>query len=78
MGLGEDLEKEVKTIFNSTWTERDGEKVPTDEDIKLSNDAIKLEATVLYADLADSTKLVDGYKNWFAAEIYKRLSEKWN
>jgi class 3 adenylate cyclase len=26
---------------------------------------------VLYADLADSTKLVDGYKAHFAAEIYK-------
>jgi class 3 adenylate cyclase len=28
---------------------------------------------VLYADLADSTALVDGYKRLFAAEIYKTL-----
>jgi class 3 adenylate cyclase len=32
---------------------------------------VELEGTVLYADMADSTGLVDGYKPWFAAEIYK-------
>ena len=30
-----------------------------------------LDATILYADMHDSTGLVDGYKDWFAAEIYK-------
>lgn len=71
MGLKEDLEAEVATIFRSKWTERDGEKVPEAEDLKLGNDAVKLNATVLYADLADSTALVDGYKQFFSAEIYK-------
>ena len=32
---------------------------------------MKLTGTVLYADLADSTDLVDRYKKPFAAEIYK-------
>ncbi len=71
MGLKGDLESEVATIFRSAWTERDGDKVPEAEDLKLGNDAVKLKGTVLYADLADSTKLVDGYKKPFAAEIYK-------
>ena len=35
------------------------------------NDAVKLDATVLYADLADSTRLVDDRKPRFAAERYK-------
>jgi class 3 adenylate cyclase len=39
--------------------------------VKLGNDAVKLSATVLYADLADSTKLVDGHTKQFSAEIYK-------
>src|SRR5207248_4620847 len=39
--------------------------------LKLNNDAVKLDATVLYADLSASTGLVDGYKQHFAAEIYK-------
>src|SRR5436305_868835 len=34
-------------------------------------EAVELDATVLYADLADSTGLVQGYKDWFAAEVYK-------
>lgn len=71
MSLGEDLKEEVKTIFASQWTTREGQVVPKDDDLKLGNDAVKLNATVLYADLADSTKLVDNYKPWFAAEIYK-------
>ena len=71
MALKEDLETRVREIFQQRWTTRDGTSVPSDDSIKLSNDAVKLNATVLYADLADSTKLVDGYKDWFAAEIYK-------
>jgi class 3 adenylate cyclase len=71
MGLKDDLEKEVAAIFKWKWEERDSEVVPEDEDLKLGNDAVKLDATVLYADMADSTKLVDGYEPWFAAEIYK-------
>ena len=58
-------------IFRSVWTERDGQVVPDDTSVKLGNDAVKLDATVLYADMADSTKLVDAYKPAFAAEIYK-------
>jgi class 3 adenylate cyclase len=71
MGLKDDLVSEVATIFRSAWEERDGEKVPEAEDLKLGNDAVKLTGTVLYADLADSTALVDGYKKPFVAEIYK-------
>lgn len=71
MGLKEDLESEVATIFRNAWTERDGTVVPADNSIKLSNDAVNLDATVLYADMADSTALVDRKTKTFAAEIYK-------
>lgn len=53
------------------WSERDGQKVPESEDLRLGNDAVKLDGTVLYADLDASTNLVDEYKPFFAAEIYK-------
>jgi class 3 adenylate cyclase len=69
--LRSELESEVAEIFKSAWDERDGYVVPDEESINLGNDAVKLEATVLYADLADSTKLVDGHPPSFAAEIYK-------
>ncbi len=71
MTLKTDLESEVKEIFSSTWEEREGQVVPDPEALKLGNDAVKLKATVLYADMADSTDLVDNNKPYFAAEIYK-------
>ena len=71
MALKDDLEKRVKEIFKEQWTKRDGTVVPSDDSIKLNNDAVEIAGTILYADLADSTKLVDGYQPAFAAEIYK-------
>ena len=71
MALADDLAKELETIFRDGWTERDGQVVPDPEDLRLGNDAVNLDATVLYADMAGSTDLVDGYKPKFAAEIYK-------
>ncbi|MEJ7860534.1 MAG: adenylate/guanylate cyclase domain-containing protein [Pyrinomonadaceae bacterium] len=71
MGLKDDLQNEVKAIFATQWQIRDGKKVPETEELKLGNDAVKIKATVLYADLAESTSLVDHHKPHFAAEIYK-------
>ena len=71
MTLKTDLESEVKAIFESTWEEREGRVVPDPKDLSLGNDAVKLQATVLYADMADSTDLVDNHSHKFAAELYK-------
>lgn len=71
MTFKSDLEREVKEIFESNWTVREGKVVPDPEDLQLGNDAVKLQATVLYADMADSTDLVDNHKHHFAAEVYK-------
>ena len=71
MGLSGDLAKEVKELFATSWAVRDGQKVPEPEDVRLGNDAVTLEGTVLYADLAESTTLVNNYHDWFAADVYK-------
>lgn len=71
MSLKEELEEEVAAFFESSWDERDGNVIPGDDSLGLGNGAIKLNATVLYADMADSTKLVDNNAAWRAAEIYK-------
>src|SRR5439155_21024948 len=66
------LRKDVGRIFGEQWTQRDGQGVTNDANLLLgSNDAMKLDATVLYADLIDSTDLVDNYRASFTAEIYK-------
>jgi class 3 adenylate cyclase len=71
MGVEDDLREEVDEIFDTGWEIRDGEGIPEPEDVSLDNEAVSLEATVLYADLAESTALVDSEDATFAAEIYK-------
>ena len=71
MGLKDELTAEVKKIFAAQWTTRDGSKVPEAEDLKLGNDAVELDGTILYADLDGSTAMVDKYKQHFSAEVYK-------
>jgi class 3 adenylate cyclase len=71
MGLADDLTAEVKTIFRSTWCVREGEVVPDAPDIKLGNEGVTLDATVLYADIDGSTNMVDSKTAQFAAEVYK-------
>lgn len=72
MTLHNGLLSEVKKIFSADWETRSGNVVPEPSDIKLDNEAVEFErATVLYADLNGSTSLVDAYKWWFAAEIYR-------
>ena len=71
MSLSDELTTAVTKIFKDTWDNRDGQKVPESVDLALGNQGVELEATVLYADLAASTRMVDGYKPEFAAEVYK-------
>lgn len=71
MKTGAEILKEVKEILATTWEQRKGIKVPESENVTLGNDAVTIDGTVLYADMADSTGLVNGFKDWFAAEVYK-------
>jgi len=66
-----EIEEGIVEILKTQWKRRNGLKVPEAEDVQLGNDSVELEGTVLYADLEDSTGLVLGYKDWFAAEAYK-------
>lgn len=71
MAKAADIRDEVAEIFATRWKKREGHVVPDSDTITLGNDAVELDGTVLYADLADSTELVKNYKDHFAAEIYK-------
>jgi class 3 adenylate cyclase len=72
MGLAEELRKSTQKVLAERWTARDGTVVPGTGSVGLSNDGIKFEsATVLYADLADSTDMVASQSSAFAAEVYK-------
>ena len=72
MGLKNDMEAEVAEIFSEAWDVMEARVVPDAEMLMLSNDARHFErATVLYADLSGSTKLVDTYDWQVAGEVYK-------
>jgi class 3 adenylate cyclase len=71
MSLTIDISSEIDEIFKTQWKTRDGNNVPEAEDIQLGNDAVRLDGTVLYADLADSTAMVNSKPDWYAAEVYK-------
>ena len=71
MALKEDVENDVKKIFKDTWTVRDGKVIPDDSSVTLGNDGVRIQATVLYADLAKSTQTVKNNLDTTSAEIYK-------
>jgi adenylate cyclase len=65
-----ELADAVNAIIKEGWDLRDGQVVPETDDITLGNSGVKLDATVLYADLADSTELAI-FDREIAAEVYK-------
>jgi class 3 adenylate cyclase len=70
--FAEQLQKFVGETYRTNWTEREGRVVPDVDSLPFKNEAITFEsATVLYADLAESTALVRKFKPFFAADIYK-------
>lgn len=74
MALLDELKVDVAGTFTGdNWEEQDATVVPTVADVTLSSNHAKhfKSATVLYADLDGSTDMVDNYKWWFSAQVYK-------
>jgi adenylate cyclase len=68
--MEDELTAAVDSIVKTGWDLRAGEVIPESEDITLGNTGVTLEATVLYADLADSTELAL-YDPEIASEVCK-------
>ncbi len=72
MSLEDDLNAQINEIFKRKWIIRSGRTVPEPNDVGLLNNAVELpEATILYADLSDSTKMVNNLPWQAATDIYK-------
>lgn len=65
-----ELATAVDSIIKARWNLRAGQVIPETDDITLGNSGVTLDATVLYADLADSTELAI-FDAEIAAEVYK-------
>lgn len=70
MALLDDINSEINTILSQPWNVRDGQVVPDTTAIALAGGAVKLDATMLYADLADSTNLAI-HDRRIAARVFK-------
>lgn len=71
MALHEDLEAEVDAILTAAWNTRTGRKVPSTGDVALAGGAVEVEATFLYADLANSSLIAKSFDRRIAAKILK-------
>ncbi|MGP3687154.1 adenylate/guanylate cyclase domain-containing protein [Streptomyces sp. IBSNAI002] len=74
MTLGDDIRSDLNKLVRMPWSTRDGRVVPDTEDIKLfSNDAVKLDAVYLYADLLGSTKLARDFRPETAGKVIRAV-----
>lgn len=72
MKTATEIKRTVKTVLDHAWESRKSRDVPTVERLPLrDNLAAEIDGAVLYADLAESTELVDEYNPAFAARVYK-------
>lgn len=70
MAIADDIESDIDGVLSATWDIRDGQVVPETKDVALSGGGVKLAATMLYADLADSTALAM-WDRRVAARLFK-------
>lgn len=71
MALLDDITSDVSTTISTTWNTRKGTTVPTTDTVSLAGGAVELDATYLYTDLADSSKIAKNFDRRIAAKIFK-------
>ncbi len=73
MAFADEIEKEVKRIMRETWTVTAATSTPDAKSIPLESNAAKEigAGVVLYADLSDSTTMVESRSREVAAEVYR-------
>lgn len=71
MAIASDVETGIDGVLAPPWVEREGRVVPSAKDIALTDGAVNLDATYLYADMADSTGLAQTYRKFAVAKIIR-------
>ncbi|BBY46822.1 guanylate cyclase (plasmid) [Mycolicibacterium arabiense] len=71
MGLADDVSTGIDGVLDPTWAIRNGQVVPETTDIALKDGAVRLDATYLYADMADSTGLAQQYSDTKVAKVIR-------
>lgn len=71
MSKSDDISKDIQSIIDKNWNKRNGNKIPSSEDISLAGGAVEIKATFLYADLANSSKMAKDLDRRITAKILK-------
>ncbi|MFI8370938.1 adenylate/guanylate cyclase domain-containing protein [Streptomyces sp. NPDC085466] len=72
MALGDDIRSDLDKMVGNPWSIRNGNVVPGTDDVGLyNNDAVKLDAVYLYADLLGSTKLARNFTPQTAGKVIR-------
>lgn len=72
MTIKEDLQDKVRQLVKTAWGDvPNAIAIPEESTLTFGNSGARLSVTVLYADLAGSTKMVDSMADILAAEYYK-------
>lgn len=61
----------VNNIFKEDFEVSNGTVVPNVEDIGLGNEGREIELAMLFIDIRESTKIVDGFRRKTSAKMYK-------
>ena len=71
MAISTALKSDVQKIITTQWNLRKGQVVPATENVTLAGGAVELDATFLYADLANSSQMAKELDRRIAAKIMK-------
>lgn len=71
MAFKDDLEKTAVDFFDGAYSITKGTAIPNVEDIAFGKVGRELELTMLFADIRESTAIVDGFRRTTAARMYK-------
>jgi class 3 adenylate cyclase len=71
MALSDDLKKSVDDFFSGQYEVSNGTAIPYVNDIEFGKKGRELELAMLFIDIRESTKIVDGFRRVTAAKMYK-------
>lgn len=71
MASKQELIDQVATYFDGAYTVSKGTVIPNVEDIEFGKKGRELELAMLFIDVRESTKIVDGFRRETAAKMYK-------
>lgn len=71
MAKKDELAGDVQTIIGTLWNKRKGQTVPASSEVALAGGAVELDATFLYADLANSSRMAKELDRRVAGKIVK-------